>query len=258
MSYTIEALARELQYQDADGTLRPVVTAAAVKMAANRGKLDASKDERGRWIIDDTDPRVQKWFEKKATLTAKAEEERGKIKAENDRKRVEENLRVENDILRREKNQLNEEKSELARHASLLEKQLTEAHDRIAALEKQLEESQMNATVLTQQLEACEKVSDERKSLLDLLAHATAEIRHNEPKTAPAKSNRPKRTSADQAAKDEETLQGWEQWQKEHSNPQVKDYAESLGRKRTTVNGQLKRAQRNREANQEQAHEERG
>ena len=116
----------------------------------------------------------------------------------------------------------------------------------------------MNATVLTQQLEACEKVSDERKSLLDLLAHATAEIRHNEPKTAPAKSNRPKRNSADQAAKDEETLQGWEQWQKEHSNPQVKDYAESLGRKRTTVNGQLKRAQRNREANQEQAHEERG
>lgn len=255
MSYTIEELARELQYRDADGTLRPVVTAAAVKMAANRGKLDASKDERGRWVIDDADPRVHKWLEKKAALTAKAEEECKKIKAENDRKRVEENLRVENDILRREKNQLNEEKSELARHASVLEKQLTEANDRIAALEKLMEESKMNATVLAQQLEACEKVSNERKSLLDLLAHATAEIRHNEPKTAPAKSNRPKRTSADQAAKDEETLQGWEQWQKEHSNPQVKDYAESLGRKRTTVNGQLKRAQRNREANQEQAHE---
>ena len=247
MEYTIEDLARELLYRDAAGELRPVVTAAAIKMAANRGKLDASKDERGRWIIDDTNPRVHKWFEKKSALTAKAEEEREKIKAENDRKRTEENLRVENDILRREKNKLTDEKNELAQHASLLEKQLTEANSRIDALEKQLEESQMNATVLAQQLEACERVSDERKSLLDLLAHATAEIRHNEPKTAPAKSNRPKRTSADQAAKDEATLQGWEKWQQEHDNPQVKDYAESLGRKRTTVNGQLKRARRNRE-----------
>ena len=105
---------------------------------------------------------------------------------------------MENDLLRKEK------------------KQFTEANNKIATLEKQVEESQMNATVLTQQLEACEKVSDERKSLLDLLAHATAEIRHNEPKTAPVKSNRPKRTSAEQAAKDEETLQGWEQWQKTH------------------------------------------
>ena len=258
MSYTIEELARELQYQDADGTLRPVVTAAAIKMAANRGKLNASKDERGRWVIDDADPRVHKWFEKKSALTAKAEEERKKIKAENDRKRVEENLRVENDLLRKEKKQLTDEKNDLAQHVRVLETQLTEANNKIATLEKQVEESQMNATVLTQQLEACEKVSDERKSLLDLLAHATAEIRHNDPKMAPVKSNRPKRTSADQAAKDEETLQGWEQWQEEHSNPQIKDYAESLGRKRTTVNGQLKRAQRNREANQEQAHEERG
>lgn len=251
MSYTIEELARELQYQDADGTLRPVVTAAAIKMAANRGKLNASKDERGRWVIDDADPRVHKWFEKKSALTAKAEEERKKIKAENDRKRVEENLRVENDLLRKEKKQLTDEKNDLAQHVRVLETQLTEANNKIATLEKQVEESQMNATVLTQQLEACEKVSDERKSLLDLLAHATAEIRHNEPKTAPAKSNRPKRTSADQAAKDEETLQGWEQWQKEHANPQVKDYAESLGRKRTTVNGQLARARRNRENQQE-------
>ena len=251
MSYTIEELARELQFRDAAGELRPVVTAAAVKMAANRGKLNASKDERGRWVIDDADPRVQKWLEKKSALTAKAEEERKKIKAENDRKRVEENLRVENDILRREKNQLTDEKNDLAQHASVLEKQLAEANDRIAALEQQLEEQQMRATALTQQMAACEKVSDERKSLLDLLTRATAEIRHNDPKMAPVKSNRPKRTSAEQAAKDEETLQGWEQWQKTHSNPQVKDYAESLGRKRTTVNGQLARARRNRENQQE-------
>ena len=256
MSYTIEELARELQFRDAAGELRPVVTAAAVKMAANRGKLNASKDERGRWVIDDADPRVQKWLEKKSALTAKAEEERKKIKAENDRKRVEENLRVENDILRREKNQLTDEKNDLAQHASVLEKQLAEANDRIAALEQQLEEQQMRATALTQQMAACEKVSDERKSLLDLLTRATAEIRHNDPKMAPTRSNRPKRTSAEQAVKDEETLQGWERWQQEHANPQVKDYAESLGRKRTTVNGQIKRAQRNREAN-EQA-EERG
>lgn len=248
MSYTIEELARELQFRDAAGELRPVVTAAAVKMAANRGKLNASKDERGRWVIDDADPRVHKWFEKKSALTAKAEEERKKIKAENDRKRVEENLRVENDLLRKEKKQLTDEKNDLAQHVRVLETQLTEANNKIATLEKQVEEQQMRATALTQQMAACEKVSDERKSLLDLLAHATAEIRHNEPKTAPVKSNRPKRTSAEQAAKDEETLQGWEQWQKTHSNPQVKDYAESLGRKRTTVNGQLKRAQRNREA----------
>lgn len=248
MSYTIEELARELQFRDAAGELRPVVTAAAVKMAANRGKLNASKDERGRWVIDDADPRVQKWLEKKSALTAKAEEERKKIKAENDRKRVEENLRVENDILRREKSQLTDEKNDLAQHVRVLETQLTEANNKIATLEKQVEESQMNATVLAKQLEACEKVASERKSLLDLLAHATTEISHNEPKTVAAENRRPKRTSAEQAAKDEETLQGWEQWQKTHSNPQVKDYAESLGRKRTTVNGQLKRAQRNREA----------
>lgn len=250
MSYTIEELARELQFRDAAGELRPVVTAAAVKMAANRGKLNASKDERGRWIIDDADPRVQKWLAKKSLMIAEATKERDKIKAENNRQRAEENLRVENDILRREK-------TDLAQYSHSLEQQLAEAKSRIATLEQQLEESQMCANTLKQQLDTAEQISAERKNLLALLATANTEISHTEHKAAPTNpSRRPKQTSASQAAKDEATLQGWEQWQEEHSNPQIKDYAESLGRKRTTVNSQIKRAQRNRETNQEQEHED--
>lgn len=53
------------------------------------------------------------------------------------RSRVEENLRVENDLLRKEKKQLTDEKNDLAQHVRVLETQLTEANNKIATLEKQ-------------------------------------------------------------------------------------------------------------------------
>ena len=112
----------------------------------------------------------------------------------------------------------------------------------------------MNATVLIQQLERAKRCRTNARAYWTCWHTPPLRSVTTNPRLAPVKSNRPKRTSAEQAAKDEETLQGWERWQQEHANPQVKDYAESLGRKRTTVNGQIKRAQRNREANQE--HEE--
>lgn len=252
MQYTIEALAHELQYRDAEtNELKPVVSIAAIKMAANRGAVTAIKDEKGRWLIDDQSPLVKKWFVKKNLHIAEEDNKRAEIKAEKERQRIEGNLRAENEILRKEKAHLSRMHTDVAQYSHELEKQLSEAKKKITDLTKQLEESNLCVSTLRQQLDASEKIADERKNLLDLLANATTKISHNETKTTARANRQPKQPSPDQAAKDEATLQGWEKWQQEHDNPQVKDYAESLGRKRTTVNGQLARARRNRENQQE-------
>ena len=74
----------------------------------------------------------------------------------------------------------------------------------------------MNATVLIQQLERAKRCRTNARAYWTCWHTPPLRSVTTNPRLAPVKSNRPKRTSAEQAAKDEETLQGLEQWQKTH------------------------------------------
>lgn len=220
-----------------------IVTQQAIKVSAKRWyetheNSEFVKKHGTKWLVRADFPPLQKWIVK-----AKAAADSQKIaqKAQSERKAAAvetakylariDTLETDNDTLRNE---------------------LDAAYDCINERDARIAE-------LKDQLAAMRVENDKLRYALDTVrgiisiqqTPASKPTKHTETSTALTRSNRPKRTSAEQAAKDEETLQGWERWQQEHANPQVKDYAESLGRKRTTVNGQLARARRNRENQQE-------
>lgn len=217
-----------------------IVTQQAIKVSAKRWyetheNSEFVKKHGTKWLVRADFPPLQKWIVK-----AKAAAESQKIaqKAQSERKAAAvetakylariDTLETDNDTLRDELN---------AAHDCIDERDA-----RIAELEAQLAAMRVENDKLRYALDTVRGIISIQQT------PAPKSTKRAETSTAPTRSNRPKRTSAEQAVKDEETLQGWERWQQEHANPQVKDYAESLGRKRTTVNGQIKRAQRNREA----------
>lgn len=223
-----------------------IVTQQAIKVSAKRWYETHENSEfvkkRGtKWLVRADFPPLQKWIVK-----AKAAADSQKIaqKAQSERKAAAvetakylariNTLETDNDTLRNELN---------AAHDCINKRDA-----RIAELEAQLAAMRVENDKLRYALDTVRGIISIQQTPK---TPASKPTKHTETSTAPTRSNRPKRTSAEQAAKDEATLQGWEKWQQEHDNPQVKDYAESLGRKRTTVNGQLARARRNRENQQE-------
>lgn len=107
---------------------------------------------------------------------------------------------------------------------------LEDARAEIESLRDTIDE--LNQTIVSKN-----KTIDDMQDTIDKLQKTIDSMEKERPK------RRAKRSTGEQLAADAQMLEQWEEYKRAHAGATVKDFAESLGRPRTTVGSAIRRAQ---------------
>lgn len=251
MWYTIKELWDHLHYIDSKGERVQLIGEQAIKLAAIEGKVEARKNEKGRWLINPDCDGVKKWESKKRKAEAAVREEnedRAKRKA----------AREEVEGLKRKvaelESQLKEERQRTRDLSADLRSAQADLEMAKADAKRQIRLAKIEESNAKQELETVKKVSEERERMLSQLLGTIT------PQNGSQASPKPSKAASDAAGAEKsavttkprmkvrgpagkELIRLWEDYQRDNPDGTFTAFAQEVGVSRRTLSDRLKKAQ---------------